>query len=759
MTARLTTRLLLALLLASVTTVVGVAQAPVAQALDGDDFRAGMIITDSLFFDGTAMTASEIDSFIAAKNPGCAAGAVCLENYREDVEARAATTRCKAISASTDRSAGQIIATVSKACGISPKAILVILQKEQSLVTAIAPSSRAFAYAMGAGCPDDGGCNTPNQGLYKQVYYGASLLKGYTIPGSTHYSRYAAGATSAIQYDVPISCGTKSVHVENQATHALYVYTPYTPNQAALDNLYGTGDSCSAYGNRNFWRLYNDWFGSTTAGQSLVKVSGSSTVSLLTPAGRWALNGRLKASELTADLGKVATVSQQYLDTYPLQGTAGRYVKDASANKVWALYDGQRHAVGGCASKLVVGLGVDCDAIPALATDILEQLALGDALSPVMTTPSGAYYLVDRDGRHALSSPAAATDAGIVLEGEPSAVRWVMLQDSSPAIAMLGDGDAVTVSGPVLYRLGDSVGKVGTSLWDEAHLSTYVSTPVTIAANDWVEPASTWLSGFVRDTDTGTVYMFRAWGLTAVGDAAPTDTINDIPGELLPATMPVVESGAMPPFATNAATGATFRIDASGARSMPGNVTTTQVANTLGIAVDNPKVPAVVLQHLTKGPAMFDFGSVVAKGTTTWFIDGAGVRWRIYSRHANEVSGLSVGNASRWRLQAYEQAPGYATMAVSCLKSTWLVAGGERYALTDEEAAHIAAAFPVTDLEWATCRAIPEAPQEGGRLLVAPNGQHHLVTDGVASKVKASAADTYGAPVPVLAATVKLFQG
>ena len=51
--------------------------------------------------------------------------------------------------------------------------------------------------------------------------------------------------------------------VRNQATHALYVYTPYTPNKAALKSLYGTGDSCSAYGNRNFWRLFIDWFGVT----------------------------------------------------------------------------------------------------------------------------------------------------------------------------------------------------------------------------------------------------------------------------------------------------------------------------------------------------------------------------------------------------------------------------------------------------------------------------------------------------------------
>lgn len=56
-------------------------------------------------------------------------------------------------------------------------------------------------------------------------------------------------------------CGGASVTIASAATAALYYYTPYQPNAAALANLYGTGDSCSSYGNRNFWRMYSDWFG------------------------------------------------------------------------------------------------------------------------------------------------------------------------------------------------------------------------------------------------------------------------------------------------------------------------------------------------------------------------------------------------------------------------------------------------------------------------------------------------------------------
>ncbi len=59
------------------------------------------------------------------------------------------------------------------------------------------------------------------------------------------------------------SCGYKSVTIKNRATAALYYYTPYTPNKASLNAWTGLGDACSSYGNRNFFRTFNAWFGSS----------------------------------------------------------------------------------------------------------------------------------------------------------------------------------------------------------------------------------------------------------------------------------------------------------------------------------------------------------------------------------------------------------------------------------------------------------------------------------------------------------------
>jgi hypothetical protein len=161
---------------------------------------------------------------------------------------------------------------------------------------------------MGAGCPDTAACDSTYYGFFNQVHYGSYQLKRYTQPpgtgpGTEYYTRYdlwrPVGQVSNILYS-PVRdgagnyvCGTKPVFIANQATHSLYIYTPYTPNQAALNAGYGLGDRCSAYGNRNFFNYYSDWFGSTQAVRPVAQVtpsiSGANTVgaTLTANSGTW----------------------------------------------------------------------------------------------------------------------------------------------------------------------------------------------------------------------------------------------------------------------------------------------------------------------------------------------------------------------------------------------------------------------------------------------------------------------------------------
>ncbi len=231
-----------------------------AQAFSGSDFQPGNIISDDAFYDSNAMSEEEIQAFLDDKIGTCS-NSNCLNVKRTDTFSRAADRNiCTAYSGAPSERTSTIIFKVQRACGISAKVLLVTLQKEQSLVTATAPSDSRLSRAMGYGCPDsaNGGCDANYYGLYNQLYMAAWQFKRYSTP--TPWGRHQPG-TLAIGYHPNSACGSLTVTIVNNATAALYNYTPYTPNAAALSNLRGVGDSCSSYGNRNFWTFYNDWFG------------------------------------------------------------------------------------------------------------------------------------------------------------------------------------------------------------------------------------------------------------------------------------------------------------------------------------------------------------------------------------------------------------------------------------------------------------------------------------------------------------------
>lgn len=273
-----------------IVTVIGLAFFVLSRptlAISGISFNAGRIIDDAVFFTPSTLTTTQIQNFFNTKVPSCdtdgslpsghagyatradwgrANGApppyICLKNYEQPTPARPAESGlCGALAPSTKQTAAHIITNVSNACGINPKVIIVLLQKEQSLITDDWPWPIQYRSATGYGCPDTASCDEEYYGFFNQVYSAARQFKRYAA--SPNSFNYRPQRNSYIKYNPNISCGESSVFIENQATAGLYNYTPYQPNVAALNNLYGTGDSCSAYGNRNFWRLFHDWFGPT----------------------------------------------------------------------------------------------------------------------------------------------------------------------------------------------------------------------------------------------------------------------------------------------------------------------------------------------------------------------------------------------------------------------------------------------------------------------------------------------------------------
>jgi len=262
-----------------------------ADAASASDFNPAFIVSDEEFYNANAMTAAEIQTFLNQRVPTChpelsngpSDPIVCLKDYRMTTVTQPADAYCKGTYVgAANESAATIIYKVSQACGVSPKALLVTLEKEQGLVTHTWPSSYRYDKAMGFACPDTAPCDTQYFGFQNQVWRAARQFQRYKASPSSY--NYRAGVPNIIGYNPNAACGSSTVVIQNQATAGLYNYTPYQPNAAALNNLYGTGDGCSAYGNRNFWRLWTDWFGSPTAiGQAqidaaYVAVGGSSVL-------------------------------------------------------------------------------------------------------------------------------------------------------------------------------------------------------------------------------------------------------------------------------------------------------------------------------------------------------------------------------------------------------------------------------------------------------------------------------------------------
>lgn len=286
----LTSILIFFLLLCATIGIYTLLQQQKVSAVTGSDWNAGNIIDDDIFYNGAGMSVPEIQAFLNSKVPTCdtngtqpasefgrpdlthaqyaaahgwqAPPYICLKDYhqvpRSDQNINNLSTNTIPNGAV---SAAQIIKTAADTYNINPKVLIVTLQKEFALTLDSWPLNSQYRNAMGYGCPDTAPCDPQYEGFYNQVMNAAYQFNRYKTNSGSY--RYKPFQVNSIYYNPNSNCGATNVYIENYATAGLYNYTPYQPNQAGLNNLYGSGDSCTAHGNRNFWRLFNDWFGST----------------------------------------------------------------------------------------------------------------------------------------------------------------------------------------------------------------------------------------------------------------------------------------------------------------------------------------------------------------------------------------------------------------------------------------------------------------------------------------------------------------
>ncbi len=403
-----------------------------ASALSGSSFNAANIIGDGIFFNSNTMDISTIQAFLNSKVPTCdtngsqpsgragyatradfgrASGVpppyTCVKDYVQSVPQIAPDAFCGGMSGG-NKSAAMIIYDVAKVCGINPQSLIVLLQKEQSLITDDWPWPIQYRSATGYGCPDTAPCDAEYYGFFNQVYRAARQFKRYVLQPNSF--NYAAGRTSYIAYNPNAGCGGSNISIQNGATAALYNYTPYQPNAAALNNLYGIGDGCSAYGNRNFWRMFNDWFGSTRS-TSLVRTNENPLVYLIAYDKKYPIYSSGLLYDLTRPLGEVSYTSQAYLDSLQTGAALKRAIKSNTNADLYFFDAGYKLKFTSC--EMLVAYGMACGQEAVLNDYQMAAMQTGPDMTAFFQTTNNTNYYISGGSRSEVYDEQSRQNAGL----------------------------------------------------------------------------------------------------------------------------------------------------------------------------------------------------------------------------------------------------------------------------------------------------------------------------------------------------------
>ncbi len=695
-----------------------------ASAADPRGFDPGNIVSDAVFYDGNAMSADAVQAFLKAQVPTCRSSYACLSTFVQATPSIAASAgRCAAYAGRSAETAASIIARVGQACGISQKAMLVLLQKEQGLVGNSAPSRSRFDNATGFGCPDTAPCDATYSGFFYQIYYAAKQFKTYaTSAGSFNYR---AGRVNQIQFHPNRACGSSAVYIANQATAGLYNYTPYQPNAAAMANFYGVGDACSAYGNRNFYRIFADWFGSPSVGASLLTTSTSPAIYVVSGTVKYLIPDVKTLSSYQA-LGSVGTVSQSVIDSFSNGGVANRIIRSSSGAMFF--HDaGIKLGIGSC--TLVVDYGGACatGGYTQLTDEQICKFVTGPALSNLFATTTGMRYVI-KDGRKR-----EVMDDRSRLEAGMAGVYPVLTDDGVDGLPygspVVRDSVFLTEreSGPYFLWSNGSQHPVASGTEGQygapARRAGALGTKSILALG---AASATPFSGIV--SSAGGLTALTATSRIQLTSSLPQVTASALPmsAELL-GSYPSAALGAGS-FVKSTSSGTVYAATADGIRSIGSWPTLVSLAGES--AVDITTLPDSTIAGLAKGSRVLDPGTLAktANSRKVFLVDGLNRRIPLPSFANSAAAGITgYATVGDTELDPYTQAQDALGFVWRCGTADYLAAGGSLHPMNPV----LALAFNVvpTAVSASTCQALPKG-KAASEFIRIPSGTIYQVIAG-----------------------------
>ncbi|MFZ5365580.1 MAG: hypothetical protein ACOZBH_05315 [Patescibacteria group bacterium] len=328
---------------------------PCCQPVRADDFNPGYIISDSEFRDSSSMKLEDIIAFLHSKS-----GILAHKTF-EDIDGQL-------------RSAAEIIYRAALRYQISPKYLLVLLQKEQSLIEDPKPTQDqldwATGYAVCDSCSKDDPLIQKFKGFAKQIDR-AAWRNQYYIENPWEFN-HQVGGTYIIDGQI--------VTILNRATANLYIYTPHI------------------HGNFNFWKLWNSYFSKIYPDGTLIQVKDEPGV--------WLIDHGTKRPFLSRgalvsrfDLKDVISVDKSVLSGYPM-GLPIKFpqhslLKDPGGNIYLLSDDRLRHIESMEVFRMI---GFNLEELIDITADEAKMFNPGDPITIKTTYPAGALLQDNQTG-------------------------------------------------------------------------------------------------------------------------------------------------------------------------------------------------------------------------------------------------------------------------------------------------------------------------------------------------------------------------
>ncbi len=347
-------------------------------------FDPNYIISDEEMLNADAMSLADIQTFLNYKG-GYIANHMFknhlgqLKSAAQIIYDAANNYECDSL----DQYRSFSIAEKEKFCEparINPKVLLVLLQKEQSLIEDKSPTQKQLDWAMGYAVCDN--CSMSDPGIQRWKGFGKQInsaaLQFWDYMKNPHLYKYKPGQA----YTVSNTGRPSSVIMpRNRATAALYNYTPHVYN-----------------GNFNFYSLWLRYFTRQYPNNSLLQVKGEPGVWLIKDGKRRPFTTR---GALTSrfDINKIIQVNKSDLEAYPV-GKPLRFPQysliRSPRGTVYLLVDDKRR--GFASAEAFRKIGFNPEEIINADWDDINAYEEGKPITATSTYPTGALLQDNKTG-------------------------------------------------------------------------------------------------------------------------------------------------------------------------------------------------------------------------------------------------------------------------------------------------------------------------------------------------------------------------